>query len=272
MSIERIASQQGSFQFSSSISQAGSSLAASQLTLSTGQRINSIADDPAGFSLANLAAARGGGLAQALANIGNASNVLNIASSGFDAISDLTQQISERAIQAADGALNDDQRSAIQGEIDALVAEIDDIARETTFQDQALIDGSFTGQSFQTGPDAGDTLEVSLGDGGAAALGLDDIDVTTQAGAQAAIDQAANAQEALISQAQQVGEIQTQLRAREDAAVTTAINTEAARSRIEDADLARERAEQATNQILTQASVAAQAQANASAEQILSLF
>lgn len=272
MSINRIASQQSIFQSVSDIGGAGNSLASSSLTLSSGRQINSPEDDPAGFSLASVARARGGALAQSLSNIGTASNVLSIAEGGFQAISDLTLQISERAVQAADASLNDSQRVAIQGEIDALVAEIDDIASETTFQDQALIDGSFAGQNFQTGPDSGDTLEVSLGSGTAAALGLDDIDVTTQAGASAAIDQAEQAQANLAAVAQDVGEFQTQLRSRENNLVAEAINTEAARSRVEDADLAQELVEQTTNQILLQTSIAAQVQGNASAERVLDLF
>lgn len=272
MSITRIASQQSAFQSASNIAGAGNRVASSSLTLSTGQRINSAGDDPAGFSLANTLSARGGGLTQSIANIGNATNALNIAESGLVAITDLTLQISERAVQAADGALSDDQRAAIQGEIDALVAEIDDIARETSFQDQSLIDGTFTDRSVQTGPDSGDTFNLSIGNGTAAALGLDDIDVTTQAGASAAIDQAAQAQTEVTAAVQEVGQSQTQLRAREDNLVATALNNEAVRSRVEDADVAEELLNRTRNLILLQASIAAAAQGNASAQEVLDLF
>ena len=129
MSITLIASQQSAFQSATNIGRAGNRLASSSLTLSTGQRINSAGDDPAGFSLARTLSARGAGLTQSIANIGNATNTLNIAESGLAAISDLTLQISERAVQAADGSLNDGPRPAIQGEIDALVADSADTAR-----------------------------------------------------------------------------------------------------------------------------------------------
>ncbi len=78
------------------------------------------------------------------------------------AVAGILQTIKEKVVQGADDAYNSDQRAAIQGQIDALVDEIDAIAQETSFQGTKLIDGSFTGKLFQTGGSAGDTFMVSL--------------------------------------------------------------------------------------------------------------
>lgn len=119
-------------------------------------------DDPAGFSLARGLEARRRSLDQALSNVHTARNVLSIAEGGYLAIADILQTIKEKVVQGADDSYNADQRSAIQGQIDALVDEIDAIAQETSFQGTKLIDGTFTDKLFQTGGSAGDILMVSL--------------------------------------------------------------------------------------------------------------
>lgn len=133
------------------------------LRLSSGKRINRVSDDAAGFSMARGLQARHTGLSQALQNVGMAGNVLSTAEGGYQAISQLLMLMTEKIVQAADDANNVSQRLAIQGQIDALVEEIDAITTETTFQGTGLIDGSFTGKVFQTGAASGDILRVSLG-------------------------------------------------------------------------------------------------------------
>ena len=132
------------------------------LRLSSGKRINHVKDDPAGFSLARGLESRRRSLEQALSNVHTARNVLSIAEGGYLAVAGILQTIKEKVVQGADDAYNSDQRAAIQGQIDALVDEIDAIAQETSFQGTKLIDGSFTSKLFQTGGSAGDTFMVSL--------------------------------------------------------------------------------------------------------------
>ena len=97
-------------------------------------------------------------------------NVLSIAEGGYLAIADLLQIIKVKTVQGADDAYSSNQRAAIQKQIDALVAEIDAIVSETTFQGLRLIDGTYIGKVFQTGAGAGDTMDISLDDASTAVL------------------------------------------------------------------------------------------------------
>jgi flagellin len=132
------------------------------IRLASGKRINRVDEDPAGFSLARGLESRGRSLLQAADNVATARNVLAIAEGAYRAISDILLNIVEKVVQGADDAYNVDQRAAIQGQIDALVDEIDAIVEETSFNGTQLIDGSFVSKVFQTGPDAGDVLRVDL--------------------------------------------------------------------------------------------------------------
>jgi flagellin len=244
----------------------------SLIRLSSGKRINSVGDDAAGFSLARGLEARRRSLQQALANVGTAKNVLGIAEGGYLAISDLLQIIKEKTVQAADDSFNILQRQAIQGQIDALVLEIDQIVAENQFQGTFLIDGSFTGSKFQTGAAAGDVFTVTLSNAGAVSLGVDALVVTDATTASAAIAAVDTAIDNLNNAAQTVGETLLRLSSKEGTLSVAITNTEAARSRIEDADFALEQATLVRNQIIQQTAFSAFAQANAAPQLVLSLF
>ena len=94
--------------------------------LSSGKKINTISDDASGFSLARGLEANRRGLAQALDNIGNARNLLNTAIGSYEEINELLMIVKEQAVQGADGVYDTNQRIAMQGMIDAALAEIDD--------------------------------------------------------------------------------------------------------------------------------------------------
>jgi len=134
-----------------------------QMRLATGKKINSAAEDPAGYQISRSLESRKRGLSVALANVGSAKNVMNIAEGGYQTIMDLLQTIKEKATQAADVALSSTQRSAINDQVSALISEIDAIVEETTFNGTALIDGSYSGKKFHTGEAASNELSVTLG-------------------------------------------------------------------------------------------------------------
>ena len=156
--------------------------------------------------------------------------------------------------------------------MDALLAEVDDIVSETTFQNIALIDGSFAAQHTQTGAEAGETLEISLGDASTAALGVDNVSVATQDDATAALEDIDAALRQVLQQAQDVGEYRQRLDSRTALLEAEIANTQAARSRIEDTDYAEEQLELIRSQILLESSQAAATQSNVLAQQVLKLF
>ena len=175
-------------------------------------------------------------------------------------------------MQAADDTFNASQRTAIQGQIDALVLEIDAIVSENQFQGTQLIDGSFTGSKFQTGAAAGDVFTVTLANADSAALSVDALVVSSAAFSSTAIATVDAAIDTLNSAAQTVGESLLRFSSKEDTLSVSITNTEAARSRIEDADFALEQANLVRNQILQQTAFSAFAQAKAAPQLVLSLF
>ncbi|MCH8023354.1 MAG: hypothetical protein IIB43_01480, partial [Candidatus Marinimicrobia bacterium] len=285
------------------------------------------------------------------------------------------------AVQGADDSFSPSQRLAIQGQIDAMVLEINDIVNETIFQGALLIDGNFIDKLFQTGAGAGDTFAVELGKANASAFtgfatdsvyniqeGVNDklfifddsasatVELTIAAGsytgdelriaitaavgnttglvatynagtgeftltlseatdqilfssqsstigrllgfdvtsdivntktsdfaanalsvvssssAAAAMENVDAAIDTLNASAQTVGEFMIRLSSKEDNLAVAVTNTEAARSRIEDADFAKEQMDLVRAQIVQQTAFSSFAQANSAPQLILSLF
>jgi len=242
-----------------------------QLRLATGKKINSASEDPAGYQLARSLETRRRGLDAALQNVTNAKNVMNVAEGGYQNIMDILQTIKEKATQASDYGLSSTQRSAINDQVSALTAEIDDIVSETTFNGDSLIDGGYSG-AFHTGEGGGDELTVSLGDSDSAALSINSINLSTANGASSAIATVSTAIDTLAGRIQDVGEYKVRLNSKEATLSVAATNTEAVRSSVEDADFAREQMEVMKLQILQQTAVSSFAQANAAPQVVLSLF
>ncbi|MFC1619759.1 flagellin [Candidatus Neomarinimicrobiota bacterium] len=272
MSLSRIRFNFVAYQSLNELREINSFVSSKLLNLSSGKRINSVGDDPAGFSLARGLESRRVGLQQALSNVGNAQNILSIAEGGYQAVGDLLVEIKEKAIQAADDSYTSTQRTAIQNQIDALVEEIDDIVEETTYQDTALIDGSFASKLFQTGASAGDTFSVTLLSADSAALSVNSLSVSDAAAASTAISTIDAAITNLNTRTQDAGEYTIRLEAKESMLTVVATNTEAARSRIEDADFAKEQLELIQAQIIQQTAYAAYGQANLAPQLVLTLF
>ena len=277
MSFTRIGANIAALQSLNELLKVNNRIGSSLLKLSSGKRINSVGDDAAGYSLARGLEARRRSLQQALANVGTAKNVLGIAEGGYFAISDILQIIKEKTVQAADDTYNTSQRAAIKGQIDALVDEIDSIVKENEFQGRQLINGDFFGKLFQTGAGAGDTFTVELADVDSAALllfvsGVDQLVVSSASFAAVAIAAVDTAIGKLNDAAQTVGESLLRLTSKENTLSVAITNTEAARSRIEDADFAEVQAQLVRDQIIQQTAFSAFAQANAAPQLVLSLF
>lgn len=275
MSFTRIGANVAAMQSMNELMRVNREIGMRLLRLSSGKRINSVGDDAAGFSLARGLESRRRSLQQALTNVGTAKNVLAIAEGGYLAIADILQIIKEKVVMGADDSFNSDQRDAIQGQIDALVLEIDAIVGESSFQGTNLIDGNFTGKKFQTGAAAGDTFDVNLANADSNFLGFgaaSTIDVSGSAAASTSMAQVDAAINTLNGSAQTVGEYMIRLTSKEDTLAVSITNTEAARSRIEDADFAEEQMALIRAQIVQQTAFSSFSQANAAPQLVLSLF
>ncbi len=253
------------------LSRISDKIARHQLRLATGKRINSPSEDPAGYMLSRGLEARKRGLQVALDNVSNAQNILDVAEGAYSNIMDILQTIKEKATQAADGSLNSTQRSAINGQVSALITEIDDIVDNTTFNDNTLVDGSFS-TVFQTGEQGTEQLSVSLAAADSATLGINAIDLSTANGASTAITTVSSAIDTLAQDMRTLGEYKVRLQSKQSSLANQVTNTEAVRSTLEDADFAKEQMEVMKLQILQQTSLSSLTQANAAPQLVLSMF
>ena len=257
-----------------------------QTRLSTGKRINSAEDDAAGYHIAKHLESRRRGLSQALDNVSTAKNILNIAEGGYQAQMTIMQQIKENLTQAADGSLSSAQRGAIGDRIESLLAEIDEISEQTKYNGYTLFsEGTMT---FQVGEESSDQFTVTFDASTSGAVGESDTDVNgipalstdttddwaniTASDASAGIDRLETAIDSLAATIQRMGDYQSRLTSKEESLSTAVSNTEASRSRIEDADFAEEQMNMVKLQILQQTGVSAFTQANAAPQMVLSLF
>ena len=113
--------------------------------LSTGLRINSAADDAAGFAISEKMRSQISGLEIAIRNTQDATSMLQVAEGALGETNSMLQRMRELAVQASNDTLTSQDRSYIQLEIDQLADQIDRIANTTQFNKKRLLDGSSAG-------------------------------------------------------------------------------------------------------------------------------
>ena len=243
-----------------------------QLRLSTGQRINRAEDDSAGLSIALKLESRVRGQAQALANIGDAKSMLNVAEGGLSTIQEILMTMKEKVIQGANDTLSSFERGLINNQLNFLSTEINSIVSSSTFNGVTVFtSGAF---SFQVGAASADTFSVTVGALSTGVLGVSSTSLNVSSAGSAAtslsaIDTAINT---VASTLGNLGDNQLALSFKEENLNINMVNQESARSRILDADFAKEQIEIVKLQILQQTGVAALSQANLAPQVVLSLL
>ncbi len=148
-----------------------SSLGTSMQRLSSGLRINSAKDDAAGLAITDQMTAQINGLDQAGRNANDGISLAQTADGALQSITNNLQTIRQLAVQSANATNSSTDRADLQTEASSLLQEIDRVANTTQFNNVKLLDGSFTGATFQVGANANDTITVaSLTDANTAAL------------------------------------------------------------------------------------------------------
>jgi flagellin len=140
-----------------------SALSQATQRLSSGMKINSAADNAAGFAISQRYTTQIGGLQQASSNASDAINLAQTAGSALDQVTANLQAIRDLAVQSANGTYTSADRSSIDQEVQQRLAEITRIANQTTFNGSNVLDGSMKTKSFQIGANVGQTISVSLG-------------------------------------------------------------------------------------------------------------
>ena len=137
------------------------SLSTSIQRLSSGLRINSAKDDAAGLAISERFTTQIRGLDVATRNANDGISLAQTAEGAMVEISNNLQRVRELAVQSANATNSESDRKALQSEVDQLVGEIDRVARQTNFNGTSLLDGTFSGQLFQVGADAGQTIGIN---------------------------------------------------------------------------------------------------------------
>jgi len=130
--------------------------------LSSGLRINSAQDDAAGYAISNRMTAQINGDNQAVRNANDGVSLAQTAGGALSTIANNLQSIRTLAVQAANASNSASDRATINNEAATLAAEIDSIAKGTTFNGVHLLDGSFTNQTFQVGANATANDQINI--------------------------------------------------------------------------------------------------------------
>ena len=233
-----------------SLAKSGAELSTAMERLSSGKKINSAADDAAGFAIAERMTAQVRGLNMAAKNASDGLSMLATIENATNDVTDMLHRMRELAVQAANDTNGATDRGYLQTEVTALIAEIDRVSSDTKYNGTAVLDGTFTTKKLQVGTEASQTITFSVDGVSASALSVDAVSVSSQAGATAALTAISTAIEAVASDRATYGSLQNRLEYTVSNLMNVSEFTQAARSRIEDADFAAESARLSKAQVL----------------------
>jgi flagellin len=236
--------------------------------LSSGYRINRAADDAAGLVISQKLRYTVSGLKVATRNAQDGVSVVQTAEGALSEVHNMLQRMRDLVVQSLNtGSVDDTAVSAAQAEVDALLDEIDRIESSTTFGGVSLLDGTYSGKSFQVGADSGSVITVAIS---TLSSVVDLASVTVDSSAEiSAIDAAIAAVSSLRGA---LGAKQNRLESTIANLSATTENLSASESRIRDTDMASEMVNFTRHQILLQAGTAMLAQANALPQTTLRLL
>ncbi|NCF45538.1 MAG: flagellin FliC [Proteobacteria bacterium] len=294
----------GSLNAQRSLAESSRELSTAMERLSSGKKINSAADDAAGFAIAERMTAQVRGLNMATNNANDGLAMLATIENATNDVTDMLQRVRELAVQAANDTNSATDRGYLQKEVDSLLNEINRVSSQTVYNDLNVLDGSRSG-TIQVGTDSGQTVAFSIAAIDTDTLGLtNDSFTAATSSAAAVIDDIASetaATSATLASGEKISVLTAADAANSLSKITTAIEqvasnragygalsnrleytvsnlmnvaafTTAARSRIEDADFAAESARLAKAQVLQQTGTAMLAQANASSQLAIQLI
>ena len=270
--------------------------------LSTGYRINKAGDDAAGLSISNKMTTLIRGMDQAKRNIGDGIGMISTIDGALGTVQDNLQRIRELTVQALNGTNSNDERDAIQREVNERVKAIDDMGNQATFNGVNLLKGT-ANITLQIGASDGNSLTMYTSAGTSAATGflinyssttvgslgegttlqlsaftIGSANVKTLSGNTSATA-TANALLNLDSMINNVSRMRSQVGAYENSLSSNmdyldrySESLRGARSRVQDVDVAAESADTSRAQILQQSAAAMLSQANATPQIALNLL
>ncbi len=265
-----------------------------QLRLSTGKRINNAADDVAAYITARALQARNGALKSALNTVGDVLNMTNILQDGLDNINSLITNIRDATATASSGAMGTDEKVALAKAAYRMAQQVQTVIDSTVFAGAQLLKGGFSADFFIGFTAANTAISVSVdmtkGNedfnvssnnfdlnalstdifGGVTSLDLarldevtsDNLGIFAREEINVTLTSLAEALNNVNKVASMVGGIANRMSSQEDLLQEQIVNYNAAISRLEDSDVAKEQLELVKSQFLQQASLTSLAQAN----------
>jgi flagellin len=249
----------------SKLAKATNSLGKTFERLSTGLRVNGAKDDAAGLAISTRMTAQIRGMNMAVRNSNDAVSLVQVAEGALDETTNALQRMRELAVQAANGTMSSSDRLSLELEVKQLRSEVQRISTTTKFNGKSLINGAQgAGITFQVGANTTESLTVSVGSAGVAALGVNSSQVTVSTAAQAStsLNQIDLALDSVSDIRANLGAYQNRFESLMANLTNIVENTSSARSRIMDADIAQETSNLTKSAIMQQASTAILAQAN----------
>ena len=259
-------------------------VATSMQRLSSGLRINSAADDAAGYAISQGLTSQVNGLDQASRNTGDAVSMVQTAASSLNNVQNMMQRIYELGVQYQNGSNSAGDKTDIQSEVNQLTSEIDRQRTASNFNGVNLLSGA-AGSSgvvtFQVGANNGDSMAATFSDiEGSSGLGGLGFTWSNAAGGTTVIDLSSttaltsltNAINNISTLAATLGAVQNRLQYTSDSISSTETNLAASNSQIKDVNMAQEMTKMTQQQILEQAGTSMLAQANSQPQLILKLL
>ncbi|MCI8513038.1 MAG: flagellin [Lachnospiraceae bacterium] len=253
--------------------------------LSSGYRIVRAGDDAAGLAISEQMRAQIAGLDQAMRNVNDGVGMVNTGEGALQELHSMLHRLETLAIESANGTYNDAARESVEQEKESLLEEIDRICENTFFNENPLFDseepdplieppqpsdkGDF---KFQIGPSGNETMDVPYYHMGVKALGLDKMEFGTPEGANEAINTLAKAVQAVTVVRSEFGAAQNHLDCTNRNLSITSENMTTAESRIRDTNMPDEITKFTSQNIIMQATMSMQSQANAVPQSVLTLL
>jgi len=251
------------------LNQTSASLQNVLVQLSSGSRLNSGADDPAGLSIADTLHANEAELNQASNNANTGIGLLQTADGSLGQVTNLLDRAVTIATEAANGGLSTSQLGALDNEYQSIQAEITRIGGQTTFNNSSVFTASTT--SIFLGS-AANSIGVTVGTLSATTLALNSTNLTSSANAATALTAINTAVETVANSRGTLGATLNRLTDAQNVLNNQVTNITAAENLIRAANIPQDVTKESQLSVLEQTGISALSQANAASQSILRLF
>jgi len=242
--------------------------------ISSGQDTTNAASDPAGLAISTGMNSDVAILQQAATNVTNGESVLNTASGALTNMSDVMTRMQSLAAEAQSGSSSTASLDDLNAEFQSLLAEVSNIANQTTFNGETLLTGTTyaSGATFLVGDTSSDTITVTITAASTAIGALSSLSVSTVSDASSAMTALTTAINDISTYQSSVGAQLEQLEYTGSVVNTSITNLQSASSAITSVDISAEETTYTNEETLTSAAVTAVSDANMMQSELLKVL